>query len=164
MNLSTTGPALRQALSSKINSLDIQINKLSKWFNAISFKSGSIMLSGQNLLGKDFHELIVWNSELPMPVDRIRQFIHLYCEDLICRRTDLVQELGQIDIEPGDQLPEPIESWKQSLRSDPGAKETGHCPHCSKQTGHTLFALDPDKPESIRVWQCDECDNAIEFE
>lgn len=53
---------------------------------------------------------------------------------------------------------------KKELQEEIGATEKGYCPHCCEETTHTLQLYDPDDTSSLRVWQCDKCNENIEFE
>lgn len=87
----------RQQLHSRINTLDMTIAKLSTWFNCNFFKSGSVMLSGLNELGKTFHDIVVFNQVLPLPVEYFKQFAESYCSDLIAERNLILAELDILE-------------------------------------------------------------------
>ena len=86
--------ANRQTLTAQIATLDFQINKLSKIFNAPSFKVGSLMISGKTAAGKEFNDLIVWRDQIPLPKHRLKEFLNMYAADLIYQRGHAPTRLG----------------------------------------------------------------------
>jgi hypothetical protein len=175
MKPTTTPSPDRQQIAARINFLDLQINKLSKWFNSLSFKSGSLMLSGTDSQKKQYHELIVWNKELSLPVASMVLFIENYCQDLISERVKLVNQLEIPSEDPGSGDPGPIR-WKDPDhhdtignldRQDPLETKQAYCRHCNLITGQSLCDLIPNIPGAIipgmKIWVCDTCLSPVQF-
>lgn len=150
MTLPQSKDLTRSDLVNKLQELDPVIDKLSRWLDANHFKSGSIMLSGRNYQGKDFHEILVFDGKLPVPAPRIKNFINLYAQDLVAYRFALVRELELIE-NPALALQNPPKT-KQQQPGIPGEKCEGFCPTCVRETIHQLMQYD-----SVVLWICTSC-------
>lgn len=136
----------RQAICAQIAGLDLLINKLTKIFNSNSFKCASLMVSGKNSLNKEYHELIVWDSNLPLPKMRLQVFLQHYCQDLILSRANLLSLVEVAEIE-----------FKDETRQ-------AYCSHCSRQTAQRNFEILPGSanmavPLNTGSWICNECES-----
>lgn len=140
--------ANRQTLTAQVATLDFQINKLAKLFNSTFFKGGSLMVSGRNSLGKEYHELIVWDKDYRIPKNHLMVFLQLCCEDLIRQRSFLIETITAGKTEFVDQT------------------RMANCNHCSRQTMQRNYYLLPGS-ESIAIpaakdtWICNECESSI---
>ena len=90
----------RQQLHSQVNNLDIIISKLTELINCNCLKTGSFMLSGVSNLGKTFHEIIVFDHRLPLPIDYIKQFAESYRMDITQQRNGFLLMLEDLEKNP----------------------------------------------------------------
>lgn len=125
-------------LLAQISNLDIAINKLVKWQEAMTFKSGSLMISGKDKGGKEFHEILVFDSSLHIPAYKLKIFISYYLQDLVRYRQTLIDKVAQID--------------KNAATNRILDRAEFFCATCIKISGHHLH-----KSEMGLLWQCDEC-------
>lgn len=140
--------ANRQTLQAQIGSFDIQIDRIIKMVNAVSFKTGSLMLSGRSGLGKDFNEIITWRDNVPLPKIELKNFLQHYCNHLIYLRNNCVAILESEETSFLDQT------------------RISHCNGCCRQTlqrnyfiisGNAGIAI----PAPEHTWICNECESII---
>lgn len=140
--------ASRSSITAQIATLDLLISKLTKIFNSTNFKTGSVMVSGKNSLGKDYHELLVWdNTTTALPKSRLKAFVNDWSQDLIAQRATLLSLLD------GGQV-----SFQDATREHP-------CNYCGRVTIQRNYEILPG-PDSIMIpagnsWICNECETKI---
>lgn len=138
----------RKAIHAQIATLTTQINKLIRCMQAKTYKTASLMISGRTPMEKEFHDIIVWNRDLEIPVDRLVTFINDYASDLIAERLRLE---GALKDPPTAAVPLG------------GVTRTAHCPYCNKVTTqeyHRLLLGETETREqslTVPLWVCAEC-------
>lgn len=128
----------QRRIMAQISTVDCAINKLLKWQDATSFKSGSLMISGISKEGKEFHEILVFDKELQIPAYRLKVFVSYYMQELVRYRQLLTDKLDQFH--------------RNIATNNILDSAEFFCSTCVQMRSHHLH-----KTEMGLHWQCDHC-------
>lgn len=122
----------------QISNLDSALQKLTKWQEAQTFKSGSLMISGKTKEGKEFHEILVFDAMLQIPAYRLKLFVSYYLQKLVRYRQMLLDKLDDFN--------------RNIATNNILDRAEFFCSTCVQMRSHHLH-----KTEMGLHWQCDHC-------
>lgn len=85
------------SLCNKLDKLDSTINKIVKWLNCKKHLGHSLMLAGDSFDGSTFHEIVLWNEMLPLPVAELKTFLESYAGRLAAEKLVIERRIAEID-------------------------------------------------------------------